>query len=191
MSDQSKLPFIALCDSLPDQLRSPDVGSRDQISITIARLGKTGEREHPINWSLNSYGEEPRNSCGGCYCQLWLYKHPVEPFTLETIFSHYGPHISHGGEQDYEHALRAMRHIQKRWEQMAKLRGGYRDAAELLGRWFEACGVTHVWYRPERQRHHSWHSEGEWESQETGHFLNRVRQLMPEYAQPQPAAQAA
>jgi len=48
------------------------------------------------------------------------------------------------------------------------------DAADALGRWLEACGVSKVYLRPDGSNE-QWLSRGEWLVLTVGEFVNRVR----------------
>jgi hypothetical protein len=149
----------------------------NDIEITIARLGDDAK---PRNYS-HGY-EEREDTSGGFKARLWAHKWGTEP--ARTILGTHGPSISGGDLVDYERAVKGMKRVDRKIAAMAPARGSIVDAADGLGRWLEACGVTEVYYRPEGAREHQWLTDGEWRVETVGVFLARVRSAMPENAKP-------
>ncbi len=153
-------------------LRPSDYNAPD-IKIVIAVLDEKDGK--PRNWSLNSYGEEPKTSTGGCWCRLWAWQSTEK---IDVMFSGYGPEIGYGSVRDYEHGARAEKLILSRLKAMSDQRGNTLDAAEYLGRWLEACGVEKVYVRPEGENA-SWHNEGDWDCWLVGRAIQEVRARFP------------
>ena len=170
--------LIALVDTLQPifhrEYDAPD------IKITIARLGVDGK---PRNYSQDS--QDPKGCPGGCYARL--YCSGMTAPSPHIYFCHYGPDIVYGNSEDYERAARALKAIQPRLDRMWNVRGRPADAADELGRWLEACGVTEVYCRPE-DNHHTWLNEGHWQTWNIGRCLFAVRECFPKVETPEPVA---
>lgn len=181
---------IALVDRLePLRPHSTYEMNGPEIRVTIARL-EPGKGT-PRNFRLDS--DTPKTSAGGCYARIFASASSYHTGTQGNLFGSYGPDVSYGDLRDYQHGQRALQRIEKRVEAIYRTRGGAADAADSMGRWLEATGIRRVFLRPDKGRHTSWLSEGEWLQLTVGEFVNRVRAnlyVVPQ-AQTAPVAEAA
>jgi hypothetical protein len=174
-----KRKFIALCENLPQLTAVNDYAYSNvaTITVTIATLEEENGMTSPRNWLRHS--DDPKNSVGGCYCRMFgstLAGAPV------VHFSHFGPDIRFGAERDYQHALRALRRVQKGMDARYREFGPAEDAGASLDRWLCACGLKGkcVWTRPERNLEPTgWLNRGEWEQLTITEFVARVVEKFP------------
>jgi hypothetical protein len=117
------------------------------------------------------------NSAGGCFGRIWASKRDTG---AEGIFSWVGPDVMRGGENDYRVALAGVERVGKKMEKMREERGAPSSACDSLGRWFEACGVKAVMYRPEGSQNEGCLVRGQWNKVSIGTFVEMARRLMPE-----------
>lgn len=177
-------PQIAICHGI-NQLHpreSSFTSGRDEIRVTIGRLDDTDGK--PRNFSLSSISPgspESRISTGGCFARIWSAQpasYHVPGSTECNYFVAHGMEISHGDLPEYEHAIRALKLIAKRQAGQYETRGNATDAADAMGRWLEACGVTQVYLRPESGRNRQWLTDGEWQCLTLGVFVVQVRKAL-------------
>lgn len=168
--------FVAMIGNpLPERLTYREIDC-PEIRATIVPLvvsdqSKTLGKTHPINFSL-SY-DTPKNCNGGLYAQVFARSYGDETKDNGGIFSHYGPDIHYGDARQYAHGARALARVEKRLEEMQTVRGYTQDAAELFGRWLEACGVSEVW--APRSNGSGWLSDTDWQVLTVGEFVTVVR----------------
>lgn len=147
----------------------PSTYDTKEISVEIGVLKE--ETGKPQNFNLNY--ETPKASNGGLRARIFASEYGTG--SNANLFSDYGPVISYGHLNDYKHAIRALERVGKRQQEQYVARGNAADAAEAMGRWLEACGITSVFLRPDADARRSWHNEGEWMLLSVGEFVNRVR----------------
>lgn len=159
--------LIAMVDTL-QPLRPSDFNA-PEIRVTIARLNP--EDNKPRNWSLDY--QEPKNSTGGCFGRAFC-----SSYKPEVYFSWFGPEITYGDLNQYNHASRALKTIGARLDKISATRGASADAAECFGRWLEACGIEKVFVR-EPDCRATWLNEIDWQQWSIGRFVHEVRALYP------------
>jgi len=174
---------IAIVDKLEKLTPSINFGHCPEISVAIGRLEEKDGT--PRNFSLDY--ETPKASNGGCFARI--FASDCGTGTNANIFSWYGPALSFPDMRQYQHGLRAMERIAKRMDAMYSDRGASADAADAMGRWLEACGVSKVYVRPDRAQSEQWLSRGEWLVLSVGEFVNRARRNL--YCAPMPVEQSA
>lgn len=178
-------PFAPACRLIPhcNDLHDPGFA----FSVRIARLASPEETGNPgpRNWS-RSY-DEPKNSTGGCSGRIFATKWETEP--ARAIFGYYGPEYVTGGSlADYVHGVRALTRIERELARIQGSRGPARDAAEEMGRFLEAAGVSEVWF-DERKISSGWLTDGDWQAIPVGELIRRVREhILPVTTEPAEAA---
>jgi hypothetical protein len=154
----------------------------DDFIVNIGRLDPKG---HPVNGSY--HWEQRPGDPVGCRARVWLYKSVDEG--IKPYLGYCGPEL--GGlcddPKEYMAGAKGLEGIHKRLAKIQELRGSTADAVDQLGRWVEACGLTHVYVRPPGEHRRSWHSEGTWDCLPLGIFLHRIRTTVL----PKPLALAA
>lgn len=138
-----------------------------------------GDRS-PRNWRLDY--DEPKTSTGGCFARIFASQAYANSPSV-GIFSQKGPEISYGDLRDYEHAARALKRIDSRMESIRSVRGPTLDAADSIGRWLEACGVSEVWIAAGPMGNSL--SGCDWHVLAIGAAVYRIREVMPERASAQ------
>jgi hypothetical protein len=148
-----------------------------EISVSIARLEihENGSKT-PLNYS-HKY-DESESVSGGQFARIFASYSTYENKT-KGLFGYYGPSISWGGRHDYERAAKGLSKVEKRLEKIYQDRGNAIDPADEMGRWLEAAGIEEVWSRPTHENG-EWLNKGEWKQESIGHFINRVRTLLPD-----------
>lgn len=166
---EKQFEYVGILSPIKTLKPSVNFSNSVDITLTIGTLEK--EHEWPRNWLRR---HDDTNTPGGCSCRVWVSEFQTKPLT-----SWYGPNINYGGIEDYAHALAAMKRIATRLNRMNDARGCTDDAAEFLGRFAEAAGITKIFTRPEG-REREWHNEGAWETIIIGAMIRRVRTCYPQ-----------
>lgn len=171
MKTKNKNGEIALVDKLEKLKPNVNYSSHSlEIRVTIASLS---EKDTPQNFSIKY--DMAKSSVGGCSARIFASDSSYSEKYDANLFGWYGPEISYGVLRDYQHGERAVRRIDKRLEEIYRLRGCVVDAAESMGRFLEACDIDEVYMRPDSSTNCSWLSEGEWRKRTIGEFVGLVR----------------
>lgn len=166
--------LIAMCPKL-EQLKPSNYNANEiRIDIGVLEEGK----ESPRNFRRDSDTE--KLTAGGMFARIFASS--CGSGTNANIFSYYGPEISYGQQEDYEHAARACKAVRTRLNKFNESRGYSTDAAEDMGRFLEAAGINRVFLRPDKNSE-TWLDRGEWIELTPGEFVNRVRRYLHVAAQ--------
>jgi hypothetical protein len=150
-------------------------GQTKEISVSIAILDDKGR---PNNWRRD---REFPSETGGQRARIFACDSGFSRDLDGNLFSNYGPDISYCDSSDeYLDAGKMLAKVAKRISDMYAVRGNAVDAAESMGRWLEACGVTEVYMRPGNDRE-TWLTEGEWKILTIGYFVQKVRENLFRY----------
>jgi len=163
---KSPIKYVAMISlPLPDKLPVSDYNVAD-IAAYVSPLRTENSKTFPINWS-HSY-DEPKNSNGGLWSRVFRSN-----YDGKGLFGAYGPALSYAKLAEYEHAARALARVEKRIDAMRDLRGPAADAADELGRWLEAAGVSEVWVSRERITNSL--ADADWQILSPGQLVCAVR----------------
>ena len=167
-----KTQMIAMVEKWCKLTEAVGYGSAPEIQLAICRLGEDGK---PRNYR-REYDEKGANA-GGCFARIWASSATYHlPGDLRgNVFSACGPEISYGKAEDYKDAHDGMKMVAKRQAEQYATRGNAADAADEMGRWLEACGVSRVFYR-DIGKSEEWLNRGEWTEREVGPFIIRLRE---------------
>ena len=150
---------------LPDKLPVSEWNTAD-ISVHVSPLRTENGKTFPINWS-HSY-DEPKSSNGGLFARVFR-----SHYDGKGLFGSYGPSLSYAALPQYEHAARALARVEKKTDAMRDLRGPAADAADELGRWLEAAGVSEVWVSRDRITNSL--ADADWQILSPGQLVCAVR----------------
>ena len=163
---KSPIKYVAMISlPLPDRLPVSDYNITD-IAVYVSPLRTENGKTFPINWG-HSY-DEPKSSNGGLWSRVFR-----SSYDGKGVFGAYGPALSYAGRSQYEHAARALARVEKKTEEMRGLRGPAADAADEMGRWLEAAGVSEVWVS--RHRVTSSLADADWQILSPGQLVCAVR----------------
>ncbi len=172
--------YIALVNSLPQLVARREWRSGDPvIEIAIGVLKEEDGKTAPRNWHLD-YNESPK-SRGGCEARLYGAVSSDKP---DALFGYHGPAISYGNLRNYQHAVKALKLIEKGLEYERQIAPHVRavDAVEALRRWLYACnlkGENAVWMRPEGYSGSGLLTAGPWLQYSIEEFVDVVRTKLP------------